>query len=339
LTMNEIFRPLLDKCVIIYLDEILVYSTTREQHLKDLEAVFSLLEQNRLITKGSECEFLKHELGHVISIDGVKIDPKKIATIRDWKPLANLRELQIFLGFVNYVHRFIPNKDGVTSPLTDLLMKGTFFEWGGEQQAAFEKLKILLTTHPVLRIVILTVLLLQDFGEGLKPIAYESRKLNQAERNYPIHEKELLAIVHAFKVWRCYLTGVDVTVRTDHKALQFIRAQPTLNPQQIRLLDYLESNFHKRQYGTRLHLSTAYHPQSDGQTERTNQTIEQLLRTTCTDPAQWEDTFSLIEFAYNNAPSATTTWSPFFFIYGIDPTTPLSPPIENPAPRSQHFVT
>ncbi|GJP56566.1 hypothetical protein CLOM_g15622 [Closterium sp. NIES-68] len=93
-----------------------------------------------------------------------------------------------------------------------------------------------------------------------------------------------------------------------------------------------------QQYGTRLHLSTAYHPQSDGQIERTNQTMEQLIRTTCIDIAQWEDSLPLIDFAYNNTPSATTTQSPFFLNYGIDPTTPLSPPIENPAPRSQQFV-
>ncbi|GJP84961.1 hypothetical protein CLOP_g15004 [Closterium sp. NIES-67] len=123
LTMNEIFWPLLDKCVIVYLDDILVYRTTQDQHLKDL-AIFSLLQQIRLITKGSRCEFLKHEeefLGHVISIYGVKIDPKKIATIQDWKSPANLRELQSFMGFVNYVHNFIPNMAGVPSPLTDLL--------------------------------------------------------------------------------------------------------------------------------------------------------------------------------------------------------------------------
>ncbi|GJP80561.1 hypothetical protein CLOP_g10764 [Closterium sp. NIES-67] len=128
--MNNIFWQLMDKCVIVYLDDILVYSTTRGQHLKDLEAVFSLLQQNRLITKGSNCEFLQHELeflGHLISIDGVKIDPKKIATIQDWKPPANLHELQSFLGFVIYVCRFIPNMAGVTSPLMDLLKKGTFF--------------------------------------------------------------------------------------------------------------------------------------------------------------------------------------------------------------------
>ncbi|GJP63881.1 hypothetical protein CLOP_g20913 [Closterium sp. NIES-67] len=82
--------------------------------------------------------------------------------------------------------------------------------------------------------------MLQDFGEGLQPIAYELRKLNLAEKNYPVHDKELLAIVHAFKVWRCYLTSADVTLRTDHKLLHFIRAQPTLNPRQIRWLDYLD---------------------------------------------------------------------------------------------------
>ncbi|GJP48735.1 hypothetical protein CLOM_g8010 [Closterium sp. NIES-68] len=183
------------------------------------------------------CEFLKHELeflGHVISVDGVKIDQKKIATIQDWKPPADLRELQNFMGFVNYVRRFIPNMVGLTSPLTDLLKRGKYYEWGGEQQAAFEQLKLFMTTPPVLRIadshrpfelitdandLAVGAVLLQDFGEGLQPIAYELRKLNPAERNYPVHDKELLAIVHAFNVWRCYLTGVHVTIRTDHKSL------------------------------------------------------------------------------------------------------------------------
>ncbi|GJP64857.1 hypothetical protein CLOP_g21796 [Closterium sp. NIES-67] len=139
-----------------------------------------------------------------------------------------------FLWFVNYVRRFIPNMTGVTSPLTDLLKKGTFYEWGGEQQAAFEQLKIFLTTPPVLRIadphrpfelitdasdVAVGAVLLQDFGKGLQSIAYESRKLNPAEQNYLVHDKELLAIIHAFKVWHYYLTGADMTVRTDHKSL------------------------------------------------------------------------------------------------------------------------
>ncbi|GJP59342.1 hypothetical protein CLOP_g10667 [Closterium sp. NIES-67] len=160
-----------------------------------------------------------------------------------------------FLGFVDYVRRFILNMAGVTSTLTDPLKKGTFFEWEGEQQAAFKMLNLFLTTPLVLRIadphrpleliadasdLAMGTVLLQDFCKSLHLIAYESRKLNPAERNYPVHDKELLAIIHAFKVWRCYLTGAGVIVRTDHKSLQFIRAQPTQNPRQIRWLDYLE---------------------------------------------------------------------------------------------------
>ncbi|GJP30377.1 hypothetical protein CLOM_g962, partial [Closterium sp. NIES-68] len=261
LTMNGVFRDLLDKCIIIYLDDILIYSKTREQHLKDLEAVFQRLQQNRLITKGSKCEFLKQELeflGHVISTEGIRIDPKKLRAIQEWQPPTNLQQLQSFLGFVNYVRRFIPNMAGLTGPLTDLLQKGTFYEWGEKQQAAFEALKNLLMSPPVLRIadperpfevitdasdIAIGAVLMQDFGNGLQPITYESRKMQSAERNYPVHDKEMLAIVHAFKIWRCYLTGADVTVRTDHKSLQYLRAQPNLNPRQIRWLDYLESNF------------------------------------------------------------------------------------------------
>ncbi|GJP47026.1 hypothetical protein CLOM_g6258 [Closterium sp. NIES-68] len=550
LTMNGVLRDLLDKCVIIYLDDILIYSKTQEQHLKDLEAVFQRLQQHQL-------EFP----GHVISTEGIRIDPKKLWAIQEWKPPTNLQQLQSFLGFVKYVRRFIPNMAGITGPLTDLLQKGTFYEWGEKQQAAFEALKNLLMSPPVLRIadperpfevitdasdIPIGAVLMQDFGNGLQPIAYESRKMQSAERNYPVHDKEMLAIVHAFKIWRCYLTGADVTVRTDHKSLQYLRAQPNLNPQQIRWLDYLESNFtykitykkganniadalsrpstqpaavlvtqsnpllsvyylrsgtdriwvpsyrllrelliqevhdsnlsghfgvdktlkalrrfyywpdmvtdvqryvaacpicqrmkssHQRptgllqpleppqrpwqhvtmdfvtglparpsgndavlvvvdrltkmthfapcrttitaeetarlfistvvhlhgipaaiisdrdpkftsklwqdtwiRDGTRLQFSSAYHPQTDGQTERTNQTMEQLIRTNCPDRKKWEDVLLMLEFSYNNAPSATTNHSPFYLNYGIDPTVPVSINVESQVPRSQQFV-
>ncbi|GJP56479.1 hypothetical protein CLOM_g15546 [Closterium sp. NIES-68] len=220
-TTNRVFRDLLDKCVMIYLEDILIYSKTQEQHLKDLGAVFQWLQQYRLITKGSKCEFLKQELeflGHVISTEGTQIDPKKLRAIQEWKPPTNLKQLQSFLGFVNYVRRFIPNMAGLTGPLTDLLQKGTFYEWGEKQQAAFETLKTLLMSPPVLRIadperpfevitdasdIAIGAVLMQDFGNGLQPITYEPRKMQTAERNYPVHDKEMLAIVHASKNWRC----------------------------------------------------------------------------------------------------------------------------------------
>ncbi|GJP32701.1 hypothetical protein CLOM_g17302, partial [Closterium sp. NIES-68] len=176
--MSQIFSSLVDKCVLVYLDDIVIYNETREQQLKDLEAVFTLLQEHRLLMKGSKCEFL----GHVISTKGVEVDPRKIETAQAWLP-----------------------------PTIDIPIGGVLF---------------------------------QDFGEGLQPIAYESQKLHPPERNYPIHDKEMLAIVHTFKVWRCYLTGADVTVRTDHRSLQYIHAHPLLNPRQIRWLDFMESNFH-----------------------------------------------------------------------------------------------
>ncbi|GJP70002.1 hypothetical protein CLOP_g992 [Closterium sp. NIES-67] len=155
MTMNGIFRELLDKCVIIYLDDILIYSRSREQHLKDLDAIFTLLQKNRLITKGSKCNFLKQELeflGHIVSTEGVKIDPKKIKTIQEWKPPSNIKEQQSFLGFVNYVRRFIPNMAGLSALLTDRLKEHDCFWWGEKQQATFDELKIALTSPPVLRI-------------------------------------------------------------------------------------------------------------------------------------------------------------------------------------------
>ncbi|GJP34965.1 hypothetical protein CLOM_g19439 [Closterium sp. NIES-68] len=260
--MNGILRELLDKCDIIYLDDILIYRRSREQHLTDLDAVFTLLHKNCLITKGSKCEFLKQELEflcHIVSTNGVKIDPLKIKTIQEWKPPRNDKELQSFLGFINYVRRFIPNMAVLSTLLTDWLKDHDCFWWGENQQAAFDQLKIAFTSPPVLRIsdpdcpyevitdassIAINAVLLQDFGIGLQPVAYESQNLHGAEKNDIVYDKEMFAIVHAFKTWWCYLTGVDVTVRTDHKSLQYLRAQPNLNPRQIRWLDFLESILH-----------------------------------------------------------------------------------------------
>ncbi|CAI7779250.1 unnamed protein product [Closterium sp. NIES-53] len=232
MTTNEAFRLLLDKCVIVYLDDILIYSPDRAQHLHDIEAIFKIIRENRLLTKASKCEFLQVRmefLGRIISTRGVEIDPKKIATIQAWHAPTNLTDLQSFWGFVNYVRRFIPDMAKLTPPLTDLLRKGVEHTWGEKEQAAFSALKQILCSPPVLHIadphrpfelvsdasdIAVGAVLLQDFGNSLEPIAHESRKLHPPERNYLIHDREMLAIVHAFKVWRCYLTGADVTVRS-----------------------------------------------------------------------------------------------------------------------------
>ncbi|CAI7739236.1 unnamed protein product [Closterium sp. NIES-54] len=126
MTMNEAFRPLLDKCVIIYLDDILVYSRDKQQHLANLEAVFTVLDKHRLLTKGSKCDFFQDRLefwGHVISEAGVEIDPKKLDMVKAWHPPTNITELQSFLRFVNYVRGFVPDMARLTAPPSDLLRK------------------------------------------------------------------------------------------------------------------------------------------------------------------------------------------------------------------------
>ncbi|CAI7795911.1 unnamed protein product [Closterium sp. NIES-54] len=155
MTMNEAFRPLFDKCVIVYLDDILVYSRVKQQHLADLEAVFKVLDEHRLLTKGSKCEFFQDRLeffGHVISEAGVEIGPKKLDTVEAWHPPTNITELQSFLGFVNYVCRFVPDMARLTAPLTNLLRKGVAFTWGEKEHAAFSALKNVICSPPVLRI-------------------------------------------------------------------------------------------------------------------------------------------------------------------------------------------
>ncbi|GJP71852.1 hypothetical protein CLOP_g2648 [Closterium sp. NIES-67] len=321
---------------------------------------------------------------------------------------------------------------------------------------------------------------MQDFGNGLQPIAHESRRMQSAERSYPIHDKEMLAIVHTFKIWRCYLTGANVTVQTDHKSLlgtdriwvpsyhllrelliqevhdsnlsghfgvdktlkalqrfyywpdmvtdvqRYVVACPicqrmkSSNQRPTGLLQPLEppqcpwqhvtmdfvtglpagssgndavfvvvdrltkmahfapcsttitaeetarlfistivrlhgipaaiisdqdpkftSKFWQdtwARYGTGLQFSSAYHPQTDCQIERTNQTMEQLIRTNCPNRNKWEDALPLLKFCYNNVPSATTNHSPFYLNYGMDPTVPISTNVESQVPRSQQFV-
>ncbi|GJP84837.1 hypothetical protein CLOP_g14887 [Closterium sp. NIES-67] len=455
LTMNGVFRDLLDKCVIIYLDDILIYSKTREQHLKDLEVVFQRLQQHRLITKGSKYEFLKHELeflGHVISTEGIRIDPKKLWAIQEWQPPTNLQQLQSFLGFVNYVRRFIPNMAGLTGPLTDLLQKGTFYEWGEKQQAAFEALKNHLMSPPVLRIadpersfevitdasdIAIGAVLMQVFGNGLQPIAYESRKIRDGVYylrsgtgriwvpSYRLLRKLLIQEVHdsnlsgqfrvdktlkalqRFYYWPDMVTDVQRYVAAcpicqrmksshqrptgllqpleppqrpwQHVTMDFVTrlpAGPSGNDVVLVVVDRLTKMAHFApcrttitaeetarlfistvvrlhgipaaiisdrdpkftskfwhdtwaRYGTHLQFSSAYHPQTDGQTERTNQRMEQLIRTNCPDRKKWEDVLPMLEFSYNNAPSATTNPSPFYLNYGMDPTVPVSTNVES----------
>ena len=264
--MNDIFREYLDSFVIVYLDDILVYSKTADEHLKHLRLVLAKLRQHRLYGKIRKCDFFAKKVeytGHLISEEGITVDPAKINIIKDWITPRNTSELCSFLGLANYYRKFVKDFSKTGSPLTGLLRKDIDWEWTDTQQQAFEQLKEKLTTTPVLalpdpnKMFIVTTdasgyaigaVLTQDQGNGEQPIAYESRKLTPAEQKYPTHEQELLAIIHAIKVWRPYLEGQHFKVITDHASLEYIRSQKNLSHRQARWLDTLQAHDFEVQY-------------------------------------------------------------------------------------------
>ncbi|GJP53692.1 hypothetical protein CLOM_g12848 [Closterium sp. NIES-68] len=148
--MNHILRPLLDECVVVYLDDILIYSRDMKQHVEHLRRVFEILRRERFYVKLSKSEFALEKvqfLGHMVSAQGVHVDPKKIEAVRTWKTPENVKELQQFLGFANYYNRFVPQYAKIAAPLTNLLKKNTPYKWEPKHQEAVEQLKQALTSH------------------------------------------------------------------------------------------------------------------------------------------------------------------------------------------------
>jgi transposase InsO family protein len=256
--VQDILRPHLDAFVIVYIDDILIYSQNEAEHMQHVRKVLELLRQHKMYGKISKCEFFKEAveyLGHIISSKGISTDPKKITTIQDWPQPKNIKELQSFLGLCNYYRRFILDYSKVAAPLTDLTHKDTPYHWSDHCDQAFLELKKRMTEAPVLAIpdpelpfevttdasdFAVGGVLSQDQGQGSQPVAFTSRKMNPAERNYAAHEKETLAIMHALSKWRVYLEGRRFTVYTDHATLQHFPEQPKLSRRQARWMEKMQ---------------------------------------------------------------------------------------------------
>jgi len=243
-------------------DDILIYSKTHAEHVAMVKKVLSRLMEHQLAVSIKKSEFhvkAVEFLGYIVATDGVTVSTRKVDSIRKWKAPRSVKEVQIFLGFANFYRRFIENFSKICKPITETL-KGDKrkFSWGREQNIAFEKLKQRFTTVPILahfyperETVIETdtsdfafgTILSQFQDKRLHPVAFYSRKLNSAERNNGIHDKELLAIVEAFMEWKHYLYGADkpITVYTDHQNLQLFLTTKKWNQSQIRWAQLLAS--------------------------------------------------------------------------------------------------
>ena len=249
--MNRVFCPYLDQFVVVFIDDILVYSKDAQEHEHHLRIVLQTLRENQLFAKLSKCDFWLKEvsfLGHIVSADGIRVDPVKIEAVMNWKPPRNVTEVRSFLGLEGYYRRFVQGFLVIASSLTRLLRKGVKFEWDDKCQSSFERLKEILVEAPVLiqptsrrdytvysnaSRIGLGCVLMQDG----KVVAYASKQLKPHEQNYPTHDLELATVVLALKIWRHYLYGEKCIIFTDHKSLKYLLTQKDLNLRQRRWLE------------------------------------------------------------------------------------------------------
>ena len=252
--MHDVLRKFLDDFVVVYLDDILIYSASEAEHEDHVRRVLEKLRQHQLYAKKSKCDFFKASvefLGHVVTGDGISMEAAKIKAIQQWPPLKDVHDVRQFLGLASWYRRFIRDFAAISTPISELQRKDVPWSWGPAQEEAFNAIKKALTTAPVLMIPNVEeefyvhadasdyatgAVLLQRDSKDLRPVAYESKKLSDAERRYATHDRELLAIVHALHAWRCYLHRRHFTILSDHRALRYLHTQPTLNDRQARWL-------------------------------------------------------------------------------------------------------
>ena len=259
--INKALSGIVDVFCVVYLDDILVFSKDRTSHVEHVKEVLRRLRKHDLYANLKKCEFFApavEYLGFIISSDGISMDPRRVETVRDWPALQSFRDIQVFLGFANFYRRFIRHYSQITRPLTDMLKgmqagikRGTFY-LTAEGAEAFSKLKEAFQGAPILvhfdpELLIRLETDASDFGiSGIisqlqkdgqwHPVAFYSRKMIPAERNYETHDQELLAIVMCFKHWRHYLEGSlhPVEVLTDHNNLRGFMNIKVLSGRQAR---------------------------------------------------------------------------------------------------------
>lgn len=268
--INEALKGLLDDICVAYMDDILIYSTDPEEHERHVRLVLERLRKYKLYVKLSKCEFNTQQvdfLGYRVGTDGVSMDPSRVTAIEEWPTPKSFRDIQVFLGFANFYRGFIHKYSKVVAPITDLLQgmvagkKSGPFMWTAEAEQAFRTLKDCFQTAPVLahfdperqsRVevdasggaiggVLTQAYETQGGRTRWSPVAFYSRKMTSAEKNYHTGDGEMLAIVEAFKVWRHYLEApaVSVLILTDHEALQSFMTTKVLNRRQTRWAEML----------------------------------------------------------------------------------------------------
>lgn len=254
--VNDVLRDMIDQFIYVYLDDILIFSRSLQEHVQHVRRVLQRLLENGLFVKAEKCVFHAQSvpfLGHIVSVEGVRMDPEKIQAVVNWPNPESRKALQRFLGFANFYRRFIRNFSQLAAPLTSLTSSKTTFRWSSAAEAAFTRLKdrfvsapILVTPDPSRQFVVevdasevgVGAILSQraTSDDRIHPCAFFSHRLSPAERNYDIGNRELLAVKLALEEWRHWLegSGVPFIVWTDHKNLEYIKSAKRLSSRQAR---------------------------------------------------------------------------------------------------------
>ncbi|KAL0534148.1 hypothetical protein IC582_028432 [Cucumis melo] len=229
--MNRVFREFLDTFVIVFIDDILIYSKTEAEHEEHLRMVLQTLRDNKLYAKFSKCEFWLKQvsfLGHVVSKAGVSVDPAKIEAVTSWPRPSTVNEVCSFLGLAGYYRRFVKNFSRIATPLTQLTRKGAPFVWSKACEDSFQNLKQKLVTAPILTV---------PDGSGSFVIYSDASKKGFGCVSM---QQELAAVVFALKIWRHYLYGEKIQIFTDHKSLKYFFTQKELNMRQRRWFELVK---------------------------------------------------------------------------------------------------
>lgn len=279
--MNYYLHDFLGDFVICYLDDILIYSKTIQEHLKHLRQVLDILRKNKLFAKGSKCDLFRQEiqfLGFRVRHGEIDKDPLKIEAVQNWPLPETVSDVRSFLGLTGFYRKFIEQYAKIAKPLTDILKSTEFSEkygvaftkkapvtLGEKEKDAFEKLKQALISSPCLVIFDPTkptelwtdaswenstigAVLLQDHGKGFQPVLYLSKVLNGAQSRYATWEQELLALRLAMEEWRHYLLPVHFVARTDHNGLKYLKTQKNLKEHQWHWLAFFSEYHFDLQY-------------------------------------------------------------------------------------------
>ena len=253
--MNHVLRVFIGKFVVVYFDDILIYSRTMEEHVEHLKQVLQVLRSERLYANMEKCTFCTNKvvfLGFVVSAQGVEVDESKVEAIKNWPTPVNVSQVRSFHGLAGFYRRFVKNFSTIAAPLNELTKKGIEFVWGKSQESAFQELKKCLTEAPLL--------VLPDFNKSFevecdasglgiggvlmqegKPVAYFSEKLGGAQLNYPVYDKELYALVRVLETWQHYLWPKEFIIHSDHEALKYLKGQAKLNRRHAKWVEFIES--------------------------------------------------------------------------------------------------